>query len=452
MRSVRPFDETAAHVTQLAQRIRDLEAAFSCGGTVTLHAPVTLRFADGRSIRVERESGWKRSIGKKLMARCQPAQFGVGRKTVHDRRVRDGGQLLAKDGALQAIGIDLEGTGILTAIRRSLCPDDEQNPAAELHALNVYGPRGHFVAHKDTPRDTDVFGTLVLCLPVSFSGGSLVLRHGSVRRFVWETDGDFGFGRQDDSYPVQWAAFYSDVDHEIEPVADGTRVTLTWLLRRATGTPLLRQPAAREPDLEAELMAALANPRFLPSGGTLGVPCTHLYTATAGRTPFAGSLTEGRASGLKGRDRLVAVAALRAGLSSRVRPYLFETCGDESWRLERPPTARERAIFQRDQLGLWRIEEMMPIEHHSDFFAEDDVTWVLPPPWESSEAGEPSADAEPAADFLGELEYSSTDYFGNEGGDAAFYVSAAVLLEVPPARKRAVKRTPPRDQRRRAKA
>jgi hypothetical protein len=339
-------DETAAHITQLARRVRDLEAVYSCGGTVTLDAPVSLRFADGRSIRVERERGWQRSIGRKLMARCEPAPFGVGRKTVRDRRVRDGGQLFARDGALRANGIDLEAAGILTEIRRSLCPGEEQNPTAELYALNVYGSRGHFVAHKDTPRDTDVFGTLVLCLPVSFRGGSLVLRHGSVRRFVWETGDAFGFGRQDDTYPVQWAAFYSDVDHAIEPVVEGTRVTLTWLLRRdAAGTPIHRRPAAREQDLEADLAAALANPRFLPSGGTLGVPYTHLYTATAGRAPFAGSLTEGRASGLKGRDRLVAGAALRAGLSSRVRPYLYETCANESWRLERPPTARERAIF-----------------------------------------------------------------------------------------------------------
>jgi hypothetical protein len=435
-------DETAAHLTRLARRIRDLEAVFSCGGTVTLDAPVTLRFADGRSIPVVRESGWKRTIGKKLMARCEPAPFGVGTRTVHDRRVRDGGQLLAKDGAVQALGIDLEGAGILSEVRRALCPADSQHPTAELYALNVYGPRGHFVAHKDTPRDTDVFGTLVLCLPVSFRGGSLVLRHRSVRRFAWEgwdTGGGFGFGHQDASYPVQWAAFYSDVDHAIEPVSEGTRVTLTWLLRRdASGTPMLRRPAARERDLEADLAAALADPRFLPSGGTLGVPCTHLYTATTARAPFAGSLTEGRTSGLKGRDRLVAGAALRAGLSSRVRPYLFETCGDESWRLARPPTARERTIFQRDRLGLSRIEETMPIEHHADFYSEDDVTWVLPPPWGDSAEDTPSPDAEPASDFLGEPEYSATDYFGNEGGHAAFYVSAAVLLEVPPARKRAV--------------
>jgi hypothetical protein len=130
-----------------------------------------------------------------------------------------------------------------------------------------------------------VFGTLVVCLPVRFRGGGLVLHHGSIRA--------------------------------------------------AAGAPIRRQPTASEADLEAEFAAALANPRFLPSGGLLGIPCTHLYATASGRAPFAGTLSKARASRLKGRDRLVALAALRAGLRARFRPYLFETCGDESWRLTR---------------------------------------------------------------------------------------------------------------------
>jgi hypothetical protein len=434
--------ETAILVAGLARRIRDLEAVFSCGGTVTLAAPVTLRFGDGRRIRVERERVLSRSVGRRLMARCEPAPFGVGRETHRDRRVRDGGHLLARDGALLVSGLDLEETGILGEIGRSLCPQDPGRPAAELYALNVYGRGGHFVAHKDTPRDIDVFGTLVVCLPVHFRGGSLVLRHGSTRRCAWETSGDFGFGGQKETYPVHWAAFYSDVTHEIERVTDGTRVTLTWVLRRAAPMqpPLRRRPASSGADLEAAFAAALANPRFLPSGGILGVPCTHLYTATSRRSPFAETLSEPQASVLKGRDRLVANAALGAGLLARVRPYLFETCGDESWRLERLPIDRELRIFQAQRLKASRLEDVMPIEHHVDWHSGDDVTWITAPPWERSETAEPSADAEPASAFLSEIEYSATNYFGNEGGYAAFYVSAAILIDVPPARARTGKK------------
>jgi hypothetical protein len=437
--------ETAARLADLGERIRDLEAGFACGGTIALPAPVTLRFADGRSIRIVREDAWRQSVGRKLMARCEPAPFGAGRKTYHDRRVRDGGQLLARDGALGTSGLDLNETGILSEIRQRLCPGDERNPEAELYALNVYRAGGHFVAHKDTPRDPAVFGTLVVCPPVPFRGGALVLHHGSFRRFEWETDDSFGFARRDDVYPVQWAAFYSDVDHEVEPVTDGTRVTLTWLLRRtAPGAPIPREPATTERDLEAELAGALADRQFLPSGGLLGIPCAHLYTAASGRPLFAETLSNARASGLKGRDRLVALAALRAGLRARFRPYLFETSGDESWRLTRALSARERAVFRQRRVGAAELEAAMPIEHHPDWDAEDDVTWILPPPWMPPERPDPSRDAQPASELLGETEYSATDYFGNEGGDAAFYVCAALLLDVPPARVRPGTKAPQR--------
>jgi hypothetical protein len=194
----------------------------------------------------------------------------------------------------------------------------------------------------------------------------------------------------------------------------------------------------------------LANRRFLPSGGILGVPCAHLYTAASGGRAFTGPLSDKRASALKGRDRLVARAAQRAGLSARLSPYLFETCADESWRLTRPPTDRERTIFRQRRLGATELEAGMPVEHHAGWDMDDDVTWVLPPPWGSLEEPDPWRDAEPASDLLGELEYSATDYFGNEGSDAAFYVSAALLLDVPPVRKRTVTTAPRRSAARKA--
>ena len=110
----------------------------------------------------------------------------------------------------------------------------------------------------------------------------------------------------------------------------------------------------------------------------------------------------------------------------------------------RAPSDRERAIFRWQRLGADDLEEAMPIEHHADWDTDDDVTWVLPPPWMPSEQNDGSRDAQPASELVGEVEYSATNYFGNEGGEAAFYVSATLLLEVPPARKRTVRKAPQR--------
>ena len=43
---------------------------------------------------------------------------------------------------------------------------DAKAVRAELLKLNIYGEGGHFVSHRDTPASRDMFGSLVVCLPV----------------------------------------------------------------------------------------------------------------------------------------------------------------------------------------------------------------------------------------------------------------------------------------------
>ncbi len=65
-----------------------------------------------------------------------------------------------------------------------------------------------------------MFGSLVVCLPSEFTGGALVTRHlGRQVMFDWSS-----------SATTHWAAFYSDVEHEVLPVTSGHRITLTYNL------------------------------------------------------------------------------------------------------------------------------------------------------------------------------------------------------------------------------
>ena len=66
-----------------------------------------------------------------------------------------------------------------------MCPN--KYVRAELYKLNIYsGPGGHFKSHVDTPRSSEMFGSLVVCLPTQFTGGELVTRHkGKEIRFDW---------------------------------------------------------------------------------------------------------------------------------------------------------------------------------------------------------------------------------------------------------------------------
>jgi hypothetical protein len=412
---------------------------------VKVPAPLELRLRGGRAIRIDDSHGYQSTLGKRLLKQCDPAPFGVGAETHYDAQVRDGGQLRADDeDALDVRGLDLGKSGILADIRRALCPDDRHLPTAELYALNAYGRGGHFVGHKDTPRDPSMFGTLVVCLPVRFRGGRLVLTHdAATKTYDWQSD---GYLAKADPCQLEWAAFYGDVDHEVERVTEGTRVTLTWLLRRASGGSS-RDPAPGDTRLRDAIFDALGDGRFLPRGGTLGVPCLHLYPEAPGR-PLAGSAT-GR---LKGRDRIVATVAESAGLDVRYCPYLYDEGCSESWRLKRAPTPKERAIFDRDRLGPEDLEDL-PLDVVGDVWnrPKDDVVWILDPPWVWSGDSSRPDDLEPGLELLGELEYSATGYFGNEGSDAAFYVAGALLIDVDAASERWLDTPSPKPGRRRAR-
>jgi len=173
---------------------------------VSLPQPVQLRFEGRKSVRVTADPYGEGSRAvRRLKKECAPAVFGVGGETRRDPCVREGGQLLAGGGALAVDGLDFVETGLLEEIRRVLCPGSGALPDAELHALNVYTPGGHFVRHKDTPRDRACFGTLVACLPIGFRGGRLVLRNGSTRAYEWDRDTHVHRGRNK-PYEVRWAA------------------------------------------------------------------------------------------------------------------------------------------------------------------------------------------------------------------------------------------------------
>ena len=144
---------------------------------------------------------------------------------------------------------------------------------AELYKLNVYsGPSGLFKPHVDTPRSDAQIGSLVVCLPVGFEGGALAIRHQGLEfAHDWSSSSSSEAG---DTPAVQWAALYSDCEHEVMEVTSGHRVTLTYNLFLAPGTSLLAgQPSSLEPStlpLALSIKAMLATSDFMTDGGYLG--------------------------------------------------------------------------------------------------------------------------------------------------------------------------------------
>jgi hypothetical protein len=169
--------------------------------------PVTIHFPDNTQIPVLRakDAFEQERLLRPLVERCSVAAFGVGRKTRYDSTVRDALQIKAEGGAFSVLHFDPAAAGILEQIRRELAPYIPDALTAELYNLNVYGRGGHFVPHKDTPRGSDMLGTLVVCLPAQFSNGAFVVKHHG----VFQTH-DWGEAIREQTEPTRmhWAAFF----------------------------------------------------------------------------------------------------------------------------------------------------------------------------------------------------------------------------------------------------
>jgi hypothetical protein len=418
----------------LRMAIHGVIAPFSCEGAFIPDEPVALVFKDRTKFEVIRA---KRSFDQEnevrpLIQHCKPAPFGVGKQTRYDRTVRDAFQLKAEQREFSVANFDPESAGILKEIQRELVPHDPNPISAQLYAVNVYTGGGHFAPHKDTPRGNDMFGTLVVCLPSRFHNGQLVLSHrGIVQKFDW----GHAIDTQINPNQLHWAAFFGDVDHQIESVWSGARITLTYLLRRGSGGVPLRDSAAEDlaPQVQEAWRALLADRKFLPKGGTLAYPCCHLYHQDSRFQQTHSLISEQSVTMLKGRDHLAAATALQAGLKVTFNPYMFENCADETWQLDRFPTPKEIAKL-RSQMDSKKLQKALPILASSETEGDFGVTWLDPCPtsdktsWRSAEEDHSEL---PAAAHLHSCEYCPWGYFGNEGSDIDLYTYAALHFEIP---------------------
>jgi hypothetical protein len=234
---------------------------------------------------------------------------------------------------------------------------------------------------------------------------------------------------------LHWAAFFGDVDHQIERIYGGARVTLTYLLRRGTGSGLEAEVSGEDlaPRVQDAWRDLLADGTFLPKGGTLGYPCCHLYHQDARFQCEQEPITQESTARLKGRDQLVAATALAAGMSVTFSPYMFENCADETWQLDRFPTSAEKRKLGY-QMDSARLQRALPIRASSEAEGDFGITWLERPPSSASRFAPSEQDAEglPAAALLHSCDYCPWGYFGNESSMVDLYTFAALHIKIPP--------------------
>lgn len=373
-------------LAELTSAAHDVTAPFVCEGELEAEGVPSIRLASGVRVALDPRD-W--GLASKLERHCRPV--AAGEEAPHRWR------LDAAGGSFRVEGFDPESNGVLDAAREALFPGDSTPLRAELYALDVDEPGGASLAPREVPRGEAV-GALVAWAPSGYTGGDWAVGlRGLERRFQWM------FHRGATRAAIPWVASFGEVDHAVEPVASGARVTLTWALRRAEGAPA-RRPAGETHGerFTAALGGALRDPGFFPAGATLGFSCARPYAETPGLARAVDGLTESSVKKLVGRDRAVAEAALGLGLEACLVPYLLDDEAGEQRPLARLLDAGERARFYRPR-GAPAPEP-------------DEVVWVIAP---RGDGIEQVTTKDPPAQRLGP----------DDGG--ALYQRAVVTVRVP---------------------
>ncbi|KAF1911956.1 hypothetical protein BDU57DRAFT_483512 [Ampelomyces quisqualis] len=415
-------------VTQvLFEHLRN--STYACGGTIktrqsasettddqaaVLADPVTIRWDSAKSIEKltlplsKEKAARKQSSVTRLAAGTQPASFGFQGRDVIDESYRKASKL---DTSAFSTNFCPYEAGIIDVIAQALLPKfpySSQGIFAELYKLNIYqAPSGFFRAHVDTPRSELQFGSLVVCLPCDHQGGQLIVRHQDQEtRFDWS-----GHAQN-----IQWAAFYSDCEHEVLEVTSGHRVTLTYNLYMRRGLGELAGHSevldAQQLSVFKELKDALASHDFMAKGGLIGKYCDHAYahTTTDAATKFP--------SILKGAD-MVAYEVFRSlGIKILIRPIAEHVSQYENYDISAKLRRRDfvgNAITECIETGM----EWGECENGYDVWNQypstlQKVHWINAPT--------------PGTE---DIQFSYTRY-GNQAEAAFAYSHCALLFVIPP--------------------
>ncbi|KAI1954612.1 hypothetical protein LOZ59_004814 [Ophidiomyces ophidiicola] len=363
---------------ELRYIIKDSEskALFTCGGSVNIvtqrnddllrgSLPITFYWtSEGKDLYKtmlpEDNSRSDYTSFQMLVDTCTPATFGLGQQDVLDPSYRHAGKLDVDRFCSTFHPADF---GILESIEQTLLPNisstlqnqlEFRRVKAELYKLNVYsGPSGVFRAHVDTPRSSNQFGSLVVCLPSPIKEDSV--------EFAWDKKA---------VSDIQWAAFYSDCELEIERVTEGHRVTLTYnlFITEPVAAGII-QPSLIDPcslPLYGHLDSLLSSPRFMNKGGVIGIYCSHSYPHTSDEAEYL------LPRKLKGSDMAIYAALKSLGLWVTVRPILSggeivraQDSSKYSIKYSSRYSDHDQASFQREAEKKKNHITSLPLTYHT---------------------------------------------------------------------------------------
>lgn len=234
------------------------------------------------------------------------------------------------------------------------------------------GESSFFKAHKDTPRGSMMFGSLVVILPTPHEGGALLLRHGGAE---WNFDSAQAVSKHLTENPLfAYAAFFSDVEHEVTTVSSGYRVTITYNLyfddeENDTEVRAVKSFPPIESSLSSSIKTLLEDTSFLPNGGYIGFGLHHEYPTETqpARTMTLNHLKKS----LKGSDAIILKVCQELSLDVQVR--MFYKHEDVGLLLDHEPKLHDVVC---DEEELWshlkRYEKAKVVERDPGGYHDDE--------------------------------------------------------------------------------
>ncbi|KAF9417900.1 hypothetical protein BGZ76_004469, partial [Entomortierella beljakovae] len=210
-----------------------------------------------------------------------------------------------------------------------------------LNKLCVYDTHGFFKEHVDTPK-TNIFASLVVCLPTSYEGGILAVE-------------DESFDLSSAS-SIKWCAFYSDCNHKIDEVTKGFRVTLTYDLlyvdlpelttrndnlykALASSVRKIYEDNNIDPDHTSEL-----NPKFV-----IGIPLVSKYPTLSA---LGTKTLDSTKPILKGLDRKILAVLHDLGYTTDIKAvYCVEFSRLSYYNTPLPPLSGLGDIYEERKVG-----------------------------------------------------------------------------------------------------
>ena len=160
------------------------------------------------------------TAAKALIKTAKPAKYGLKEKTLLDSSVRNVWEIPKSRIKIDNREWNKALKSASEVVRSKLGLSESCQLKAHLHNMLVYESGQFFKMHQDSEKLDDMVATVVVVLPSEHKGGTLVVEHqGEKKRY------SCGRAKKDQLSVI---SFFADCHHEVKPVKEGYRLTLTY--------------------------------------------------------------------------------------------------------------------------------------------------------------------------------------------------------------------------------